>query len=335
MEQQMLEVERIFQSELPDILATIDSGERKKLGKKSISSDGTLQLTWLDKVFQFSIEVRKGFQAQQIPTLRRQMQLFEPFILVCNFLEPSVRLKLRQEKISYVDTSGNLYLTSDDGLYVLIEGKKRSNLSLPKASRMFKKAGLKVLFQLLLHPEYINKPYRFIGEQAMVTIDTVGKVLRGLLVEKYIYRKNEKEYQWANRRQLFFDWVREYNRTLKPKLEQRRYKILGNDKPWSKVQVSKNAIWSGAVAAELMDNYLIPSSAVIYVEGEFSDEMKTMQVLPYSKGDLTMLQKFWKQSTETNIADPILMYADLIAEGNPRYDEAAERIFKKYINDKL
>ena len=60
-----------------------------------------------------------------------------------------------------------------------------------------------MIYQFLLNPEFLNKPYRFIGEKANVTIATVGVVLKDLLKENYIIQENKKEYRFQNRERLF------------------------------------------------------------------------------------------------------------------------------------
>ena len=96
--------------------------------------------------------------------------------------------------MAYADTAGNIFVNFKN-IFIHINTGKTNRSKVNTNTSAFTKSGLKVIYQFLIHPDYINKPYRFIGAQAMVTIATVGTVFKDLLREKYIVKSNEKEYQ--------------------------------------------------------------------------------------------------------------------------------------------
>ena len=192
-----------------------------------------------------------------------------------------------------------------------------------------------VIFQFLIHPEYLNETYRFIGEHATVSIDTVRKTLQGLLKDGYILQKTKKKYQFNDRNKLFEEWVAEFNKHLRPKLRQGTYKWLDPKQSWKKVQLPKGACWGGAAGAELLSNYLIADKATLYTDRPFHELSKELKIIPHPEGAVKLIEKFWKNDKEESIAPPMLIFADLTVEENPRYLETAEKIMKEHINAQL
>jgi len=51
-------------------------------------------------------------------------------------------------------------------------------------------------------------------------------------------------------------------------------------------------------------------------------------------GKVEILEKFWDsdyKNTSNDLVHPLLVYADLIASGDPRNAEAAEKIYEQHI----
>ena len=143
-------------------------------------------------------------------------------------------------------------------------------------------------------------------------------------------------YLFAKKKQLLNEWVNGYNRTLKPGLKQNRYRFLDKDIRFTHVGLPEDAYWGGAVAAEMLTDYLIADTGIIYTDMPFTDLMKALRLIPDKTGNITLIETFWKTGREReNMVDFILVYADLIESGDPRYMETAETIFNKYVQDYL
>jgi len=298
-------------------------------------ADALILLQKDDYQKKFNVEVKTKIVPAQIPKLKEEMEGLAPYILIAEYITTKARKILQNEQIPYLDTAGNAYL-NDQGIYVFIETHKTNRNKLPVGNRAFNKAGLKVIYQFLIHPQYLNKPYRFIGEQATVTIDTVRRVIHDLLKEKFIIQTNYKEYQFMDRVKLFQEWVTAFNKNLRPRLRQNKYDWLNKNKNWKKIKLPKHTYWGGAAAAEQLTNYLIADKLVIYTSQPFQEVMKKLKVTPNSDGTITLMEQFWENNEEGNtITHPILTYADLINEADPRYVETANKIYKDYVEDKL
>jgi len=283
----------------------------------------------------FIVEIKNQILPAQIPQIKEQTQGLTHYILIAEYITTQAKEILRKERITYLDTLGNFYL-NDRRIFIFIEtNKTNGNKRTEGNNRAFNKAGLKVVYQFLIHPEYLNKPYRFIAEQATVTIDTVGKVIHGLLDEKYIIQAKNKVYQFVERTKLFQEWVTAFNKTLRPKLNQNRYQWLNKNQNWKNTILPKDTYWGGALAAEGLVDYLIADKVILYTKEPYTEVMKHLKIIPHLDGKITVMERFWKANENELLIHPILVYADLINDSNPRYIETANKIYEQYVKDKL
>ena len=297
--------------------------------------DAKIGIEHHNKEIRYFVETKKKIVPEQIPGIIEQTKGMRLIMLMADYITPKAKELLRLKNIPYADTSGNMYLTNQN-LYIYIQTAQSNRQKLKTNTSAFNKAGLKVLFQFLIHPEYLNKPYRFIGEKAGVTIATVGNVIHDLLREKFIVKTNNKRYRFINRQQLFKEWVRAYNKNLRPKLKQQRYRWLEKKVKWKNIRLPNDTFWGGVNASEILTEYIIADQLQIYTGLPFKEVMKILKIIPDEKGETTLMEKFWKNGQETNnLINPMLIYADLLFDTNPRNIEVADKIYKQYVKDKL
>lgn len=286
-------------------------------------------------------EIKSKIVPAQIPKLLSLRSKVDDLIVIANYITPKAKEILKENQISYADTAGNMFINK--GLiYIYVDGNAPQFKELESKSRAFTPAGLKVVFQFITNPEYLNHPYRFIAERATVTIRTVGKTIEGLLNENLIVKVNKNEYQYLDREKLFQRWVTEYNYSLKAKLEKRTFRWLNKNQDWSKMKLPVGTCWGGAAAAGLMTNHLIADNWKIYTELEFTDLMRELKLIPDKNGEVEIIETFWKEPKnkishlcKNNIIHPILVYADLMDSTNARYLETAKKIYEDYVESKL
>ena len=269
-----------------------------------------------------------------VPRLLQQLQGITPLLLLADYITPAAKQLLREEGVAYADAAGNMYL-EDDQLYLHLEGNKAERAYDPNPGRAFTKTGLKIVFLLLQHPEQLNAPYRYLAEQAGAGLDTISKVYRALLQEKYILALNEQKYKWNKREELLLEWVNSYNKTLRPKLQQRTYRPLDRSSAWQDLVLPPDTYWGGANAGDLLTGYLMADTWTLYTGQDFKMLVKAMQWIPDPAGNIKVLEKFWHQEMEENCVPPLITYADLLAADDPRCLEAAKTIYEKYLQHPL
>ncbi|MEM6377874.1 MAG: type IV toxin-antitoxin system AbiEi family antitoxin [Bacteroidota bacterium] len=275
-----------------------------------------------------SLVVLSKIVPAQIPALKAQHLENPNLMFWAAYISTKARIMLQAEQLPYADTAGNMFLVKDT-LYISIEKGTSDRQQLTTGNRAFSPAGLIVVWQFLLHPELLQAPYRTIGAKAGVTIDTVSKVLKALLAEQYILKADNKKYRWNKRSELQTEWVTQFNRVLRPKLQCKRFKWL--DKPIndSKLDLPAGSLWSGATAATVKGAQLIADQWTLYSNPPFTPLMKKLKLVPDPQGPIMVYESFWNsQDDEAQLVPDLLLYADLINRGTPRYLEAAQNIFK-------
>lgn len=296
--------------------------------------DGIIHI--LEPKIHFTFEVKSNIQSSNLPKILSVLKTLENALLISEYIAKPAREQLRKANISYIDTAGNTYLKQEN-LFVYIETHKNNKIFKTQHHRAFSKTGLKVLYHLLIQPELLNKPYRDIAEVCKVSIDTISKVLKNLLKEKYIIQIHQKQYEFLDKEKLFQEWVTLFNKVLRPKLKQRTFKLLKEEKTFRDLELSGNGELGGAYAGELLSDYLIAETAYIYTERPFIDLMKVYKLIPDESGNIVLIEKFWHTTNNDfrKTVHPILVYADLVNQTSIRNTETAQKIYDQYIKNIL
>ena len=296
--------------------------------------DAKIQLCRNHYQREWYVDVKKQLSPAMLPKLMARLPHAVPAMVVAEYITPKAKKLLKEENIAYADAAGNMFL-ADDEVYIYVENNKAERKEIITGNRAFTKTGLKVLFLLLQHPEYVNETYRFMAEKAGVGLDTINKVLKALQKEKYLIPVTDKEFKWNRKKELLISWVEAYQKNLKPKLRQKRYKALEKDQNWKELQLPEGTCWGGANAGDLLTHYLIADHWTLYTDQEFMTIMKAFRWIPDPNGDITLIEKFWQGAEKDEHVPPLIAYADMTEDDNPRYMETATIIYEKYLKDTL
>ena len=87
-------------------------------------------------------------------------------------------------------------------------------------------------------------------------------------------------------------------------------------------------------AAAKLDRYLKPGTATFYGAGIPGRFIAEHQLRTDPKGDVELRERFWNFQYDwqwPELVPPILIYADLLAQGDARCVETAKRIYEKHL----
>ncbi len=251
-------------------------------------------------------------------------------LLVTEYLTDEVGAILREMGVQYLDTAGNAYIKAG-GVHVVIEGKRRKKRELVEdAPHTFGWAGLKVVFALLCAGELRNAPYREIAKAAEVALGTVAGVITDLEQRRYMINV-EGGMRLRNERELVKLWIAAYIEKLRPKL------LLGRYDPVTPLDfgaMPNNALTGAETAAARLQRYLVAGRDTLYITGEQKPLIQQLQLRKAPEGKLELRRRFWDfkyPEQELGIVPPLLIYADLVAVGDPRTIEAAEMLYDEYL----
>lgn len=185
------------------------------------------------------------------------------------------------------------------------------------------KTALLIIFYLLQNKENINKTMRQIAAETATSIGSVHSTLAELTEDGFIVDSGTARLL-RKRQILIARWVNGYAETLKKNLFMGRFAFLKPSvkRQWETIPLPASVSWGGEAAVALLDGFLIPERWDVYTEGSASPLIATGRMIPSAEGEIFVYRKFWR----TPGTPLLVIYADLLATGNDRCREAAERI---------
>jgi hypothetical protein len=300
--------------------------------------DGTLTITYRGNAQKFYVEIKKELRNYQLDHIFKLAETYFPLLIIAETLFPNIRNLLKEHKIGYIDLNGNMNIEADNFL-LKIEGKRQRNLQPEKYGRAFTKVGLKAIMLFLLDEGKINATYREIAKNTGIAIGNVKLILEGLIEEGYALRKNNKELKLTNKKELLQKWVAAYNEKLKPTLHIGNFRFINPEdfNTWKELNIDTNfTCWGGEAAGNIYTGFLLPQILTLYTNENKLDLMKNYRLVPDNKGNITVLERFWRFGQENdNVVPPIIVYADLMATNDRRCIETAQKIYEQHIKNTI
>lgn len=305
--------------------------------------DLMLQMTKGKEKLLFFIEVKNEVREQNIPGILKQMgKNLEEWLLVCRYIPKPVKENLKNQGVNYMETAGNCFIRKD-GLFFYINDKAVTTERQTAEGKLWKQAGLKFLFGVLINPEILNTTYRQIAKETKVALGNIGPFIEELKQEGFLKEglKNNQPYLFIeNKQQLQRKWIELFNAVLKPKLKQGRFRFMDNNilNNWKAIP-NNHFYWGGEPAGALLTDFLQPEIFTIYTKENKTTIMKELRLVPDRNGNVEMMNIFWDTpfmnllDHNTKTVPPLLAYAELITSLDSRNRETAERIKQQYLDE--
>lgn len=299
--------------------------------------DGALDLYIQNQNVHFIVEVKRELREYQLPELVNLYHKYPNFLVVAERIFPTIKEKLREYKIGYLDGAGNIFVNTA-GQLIWMDGQKNTEPEKPVTNRAFTKTGLRTVFYLLMNEQGIRMPYRAIAKQTGVALGNIKNIILGLRDAGFILQLNDKDLRLQNKKELMNRWIAGYRETLKPALLQGRYRFFHQEdfNNWKQLPLTPGrTVWGGEPAAEMITNWLNPEILTAYTAEQKGTLVPKWKLVPETTGNVLIFDKFWEdEEQDTNpIAPYLLVYADLKITDDPRCLETAEMIYEKYLKD--
>ena len=256
-----------------------------------------------------------------------------PRIILTSYVNPEMADELKLAGIEFADTAGNIFLNQPP-VFIFIKGNKLKDAGKLSIKRAFKTTGLKIIFALLITPGLENATYREIAGAAGVSLGSVDYAIADLKDLGFLCRQGNGKLFLTRREDLIKRWVQSYSEQLRPKLVLGTF--TGPEGWWKNGKVSPfPGLWGGEIAACKMTDYLSPEIVTIYVDSHnLSQVLLENRLRKDPEGKVEILEEFWpveEKRRENDLVHPLLVYADLVASGDPRNAEVAEMIYERHI----
>jgi hypothetical protein len=328
-----------LEEELSDLKQTLDAqyGWHTKFTEvDSLKNCGKIEIWPFDNhkavdLRFFFLKWKKSFD-----TLFGMHAVAENSLFIAPALQDSLKEKLRENGMSYMELNGNTFICQPPVL-LFTEGNKKPKKSITVKNRAFSKTGLKIIFAYLTDTTSIyNQPVRVAAGNLEISYTNFHYVNQGLKELGYLVPKNENTFILHNRQDLLQRWITHYEERLKPGLLIGRFRFLapGDYKKWESLVFENDTEWGGEPAAALLTGQLSPEIFTIYSNETKADLVKKYKIIPDEKGDIYIYKNFYQfffHPRNGFFAHPVLIYADLMISGDNRNTSIAEKIYEQYI----
>ena len=196
-----------------------------------------------------------------------------------------------------------------------------------------------VLFALLARPELTTAPIRSLAEAAGVGKTTAAELLQRLKDEGLILR--DKGGRRIARPTVLMDrWLAGYADKLRPRLLVGRYRAALSDPLAFEKHVEAtlgdrlNWAWGGAAAGYRLTRHYRGETTLLHAAPHPATMQRQLNLLPARDGPIVVLGvpgPLGLEGPAPHVAHPLLVYTELLVEGDERAREAAEEIRSRYL----
>lgn len=302
-----------------------------------LAADGRILFRYNDTLLDFTAEVKKELQPPHLAKLIEQQRTTDRFIVVAQYIYPTLKKELRAEGIAYLETNGNIFL-KEDNLWLWLEPTKTEKPTTDATGRAFAKTGLRLIFHFLLDETLINETYRTIAIKTGVGFGNINFILKDLREQGFLLALTKDTYVLTRKKELLDKWMQGYKERLKPTLAIGRFRFVDPvmHRTWEQLPLEPGQTWwGGEPAGNLLTNYLQPELFTLYTTEKRMDIIKKYRLLPDPGGNIYLYEKFWHFTEKTPTAPALLVYTDLMNTNDRRCIETAEKIYHAYLQDKF
>jgi hypothetical protein len=246
---------------------------------------------------------------------------------------------LEQRKVGFVDRAGNCYLSLSGKHVARIQGKRAERR--PPAAKPMRAPAYRALFALLAEPKLAGASVRALAEAAGVSRQAAADIRHRLQALDILYPKGE-QFGWVPRSapKAIDLFIVGYTTTLRPQLGLGRFRTNAKNPTELEQAVAKalrkddDALWGGGAACMRMTKYYRGERTILHVDELPRDGLATLRAIPDRNGPLEVLAfpgPLGKVGVTRDTAHPLLVYAELLMEGEERAREAASEILERWL----
>ncbi len=259
-------------------------------------------------------------------------------LILAPHIGSGIASKLADAGLNYLDRHGNCHIAVGS-FYIHIEGHTAPAQS--SAEKGMRSPAYQVLFAYLASPDLLDAPIRTVAESAGVSRQPPSDMRQRLLEEGYIF-KSTSGHRWVERRRddALNLWLRGYETTVRPSLVRGSFRTKSNPGDLEERIASTfksmgkgDYRWGGTTAGYRFTRHYRGPKTTVHVQSAPADLGQRLRGLPDRNGNLIVMDAFgtinWSARTDT--VHPLLVYSEMLRDGDERAREAAEDLFEKHI----
>jgi len=296
--------------------------------------------------FEFVTEIKRSYLDLSITNAliavakRVKQEENKPFLLFARYVPRPTGERLIDAEVNFVDFAGNIHVNLEPHYHWTVLGRLEPSRNLKTA--LPTPATLQVMFTLAARPEAAQWSVRQLAVVAGVS-KSKAATARRQIVSEGVFRKHEYKYWPTNPGTLNERLLAGYRQVLRPHLLIRRFRFpdhtakgfLKRLRSISKQARVRYSLTGGPAAFALQRFYTGPHTP-IFIDTVEPDLLRKLRLLPDESGPVTLLRAFgdlvfWRREQDVPLADPWLIYAELMSDPLPRAHEAAEYLRKEFL----
>jgi hypothetical protein len=303
-------------------VSTEDAGSVDK------TADAHLSISVDGRQIRYRVQIRHRVSAESALALSPSPGA-RPLMVVPRVSE-AVAEVWRANDVHFVDGAGNAYLRQP-GVLLDVRGRRQAPSGEKPGSppRWSRPAGLMIVFALMCESELVLAPFREIAEASGASLGSVQGAVADLERDGFVLLRRGRR-TLERTRELLDSWVAAFTLELYPRLLLGRFEATTANW-WQSADAGldrEHAVWGGETAACVLGLDLKPSRVLAY-----APELPRSLILEHrlrkatDDGSVEFRRRFWEFATPgSRLAPSPLVYADLIASGDPRLAEAARQL---------
>ncbi len=312
---------------------------RERGGRVAVG-DGRLRIVTPNVTVELVVEAKRTHLTRtMVDGILAQATRIEPrpWILFAPHVGRPLARYLDEQGANFVDLAGNCRLRIGRRHIAKIEGRPPELR--PRQGRGLGAPGLQVVFALLMRPGLLNGPVRALAEAAGVAPATAADHIARLRKEGLVH-DTDHERRLTEPRRLLDLWLKGYETLVRPKLLIGRYRVRETDPGTLERLIEENlgkevawAFGAGAAAYRLTGYYRGPET-VVHLQHRDIDVPRRLRALRADDGPLILLRapgKIAFEGAKPRTGAPLLVYTELLFDGDKRAREAAVEIQRKYL----
>jgi len=266
-------------------------------------------------------------------------------LLLTHYVSPNLAAKFKEKGFEFADCAGNLLLRNSP-LYVEISGQKHP----PQGTgldRLFRPAGLKLIYLFLRNRHAVNASYRVLADDAGIALGAIGTLL-GELENRGNLIKTTNGRELVEAEELLQRWQLGYLETLRPRILLQQcslsdaFELAQLPELIQRSNEASQIILGGELGARLLcDKGEVAQAACLYLPPALQLKlMLQLHLTPDPEGKITLLKPFgtrnlWhrSQAEGVNLVDPLLIYAELASLSQGR--NMMEKLYTQHILPRL
>ncbi|MFO0710824.1 MAG: type IV toxin-antitoxin system AbiEi family antitoxin [Sandaracinus sp.] len=323
-------------------LPFVRRAETRPVGRGAADSslDGVVQLTTPTGKVKLGVEVKRTHLTRAMAEHVVQRAAGAEDLIV---MAPSVGRELAdffaQHRINFVDLAGNCFVRLGEQYLAQVEGR-RAELRAP-TEKALRAPAYRVVFALLADPALVQATARALAEAAGGVSPQTANDVRARLLAGGVIVKSRGRMQWApgRRKQALETFLLGFS-MLTPSLVLGRFRARQRTPEALEAELTPRLAalgewrWGGGAGAHRLTGYYRGDRTVIYVRKPDVAALRKLPLIPDPTGEVTLVQAPGPRAFEgpnAEVVHPLLVYADLLAEGHDRAREAAAEIYETYL----